>query len=428
MSGRELVVERNPGELRIALREDGRVTDVILERGSGGSLIGSIWWARVLRVEPGIGAFIDLGRERPAFLPISGNPPVEGSALLVQVTKDAYAEKGPEVTRKAVLDDGLIALQPGKTGLSVSRDLTGSERAMLRQTMQVIVGENPTPGVLIQPAAWGRSDRMKDSWTALSEEWRRIADTKPGQKPRQVRAAPDPLLRQVQLLQPDDATVGDPGTAAKLRPLLAERVVLARRPFEALGIEDEIQRALAREIPIDGGRLVVDETEAMTVIDVDGTGDPVALGKAAADEIAHLIRLRNWGGLIVVDFPFAGRTVADKIERALRKVMDGVYRPVDCLGWTRAGLYEMTRSRQGPSLAQRLLEYPQARPTIESAALAALRAIASADGGRVRLTAAPEVVRWLQGDGAAALAETVRPVALVAEPSYGRERFDVTPG
>lgn len=421
----ELVVERNPGETRIAIREEGRTVEIAMERGSSGSLVGSIWWGRVKKIDPAIGAFVDIGYERAAFLPASGRLPTEGAALLVQVTKDAYADKGPEVTRSILLDDGIIALQPDKTGISVSRDLADSERKMLRRLLQVIIGDNPNPGALIQSAAWGRSGQLKESWATLSEEWRRIVETKPTQRARQVRAAPDPAVHLLQLTQADEAIAGDPGTAAKLRTLLGEKVSLVRRPFDALGIEDEIQRALAREIPIAGGRLVVDETEAMTVIDVDGSGDLLMLGKAAAEEIAHLIRLRNWGGLIVVDFPFAGRSVADKVERTLRLEMDRVIRPVDCLGWTRAGLYEITRSRQGPTLSQRLLEHPHARLSVESAGLAALRAVAATEGGRVRLTAAPELINWLRSEGAAALAETMLPVALVAEPSYGRERFDV---
>ena len=207
---------------------------------------------------------------------------------------------------------------------------------------------------------------------------------------------------------------------------MGSRVRIANHPFEALGVEDDIQRTLARELSIDGGRLVVDETEAMTVIDVDGGGDVVASNKAAAEAIAHLVRLRNWGGLIVVDFPFGNRSVAEKTDRAVKQAMKRIPRSPDCLGWTRAGLYEMTRPRQGPSLAQLLQEAPALRPTVETAALAALRAVAAAEGGRLRLTAAPEIVAWLQGKGAGALAEAGRPVALAAEPGYGRERFDVT--
>lgn len=428
MSGRELVVERNPGELRIALREGERTLEVILERGGAGSMVGAIWWARVQRVEPGIGAFLDLGLERPALLPLSGTPPVEGETLRVQVTKDAQPGKGPEVTRSILLDDGLLALTPTQPGIAISRALTGSQRATLKAAVRSVVGSaSPMPGVLVRSAAWAQPDRLAASWTALSLEWRRIGQRASARPPLRLSAAPDPVLRQVSLFRPESAVAGDAGTAAKLRGLLPGGARYTPRPFEALGVEEDLARALARAIPLPGGTLVIDEAEALTAIDVNGGGDRVALCLAAAREAAALLRLRDIGGLIVIDFPFIDqRDVRARIDDALRQATSMDRRPVECLGWTRGGLYELTRMRGGASLAAQMLEPHRASLSVESAALAALRRVADADGGRLRLIAAPDVVAWLVGEGADALAAAGRPVALTADAGYARDRFDVT--
>jgi hypothetical protein len=145
---------------------------------------------------------------------------------------------------------------------------------------------------------------------------------------------------------------------------------------------------------------VVDEAEALTAIDVNGGGDRLALCLAAAREIAWLLRLRDVGGLVAIDFPFVDqRDFRARVDDALRQAISTDRRPVDCLGWTRGGLYELTRTRGGASLAAQMLEPHRPTLSVESAALAALRRVADAEGGRLRLTAAPEVVAWLAGEG-----------------------------
>lgn len=422
----ELVVERNPGELRIAVREDGRTLDVQLDRGSAASRVGAVHLARAARVEPGLGAFLDIGGRVPAFLPEGREKVVEGSALLVQVTKDELAGKGPEVSRGVVLDGGALALTSVQPGIAVSRKLSESVRKRLRAEVQAIVGgADPSPGVLVRAAAGGAED-LAGIWRDLQEEWRRIEERLVGAPPVLLQAAPDPVVLRLRQARPARMIAGDAATAARLRGLAAVEVEKIDRAFEVLGIEDELARALAREIDIPGGRLVVEEGETLTAIDVNGTGERLAFCIAAAKEIGRLVRLRNLGGTLVVDFPFVdGKADRDRIDAAMKAAVEADPQPVECLGWTRAGLYEMTRPRLGPSLAARLVEVPASRPTIESAALAALRALARAEGGRLRLTASPEVIGWLEGAGAAALVEAGREVALEAEPRYSRDRFDV---
>lgn len=422
----ELVVERSPGETRIAVREDGRTVQVHFDCAGAASRVGAIHLARATRVEPELGAFLDIGGRVPAFLPEGREKVVEGSALLVQVSKDEVAGKGPEVTRAVQLDGGALALTPTQPGIAVSRKLTESVRKRLRAEVQAMVGAaEPSPGVLVRSSARGATD-LAGTWQELQDEWRRIEARLGAAPPALLRPPPDPVALMLSRFRPSRIIAGDAATAARLRGLAAMDVEKADRAFEVLGIEDEIGRALAREIEIPGGRLLVEEGETLTAVDVNGAGDRVALCLAAAREIGRLIRLRNFGGTLVVDFPFVDRkSDRDRIDAAMKAAVEADPQAVECLGWTRAGLYEMTRPRSGPGLAAQLIDVPAARPTIESAALAALRTLVRAEGGRLRLIASPEVIGWLEGTGAAALAEAGRAVALIAEPGYSRSQFEV---
>jgi len=422
----ELIVERSPGETRIGVREDGRTREVHFDRVGAASRVGAVHLARAARVEPGIGAFLDIGGRAPAFLPEGREKVVEGSALLVQVSKDEVVGKGPEVTRAVLLDGGALALTPVQPGIAVSRKLTESVRKRLRAAVQEIAGAaEPSPGVLVRSSAREAMD-LTGPWQELQEEWRRIEARLGASPPVLLRAPPDPVALALRRSRPSRIIAGDAATAARLRSLAAMDVEKVDRAFEVLGIEDELARAVAREIEIPGGRLLLEEGETLTAIDVNGAGDRVALCLAAVREVGRLIRLRNLGGTLVVDFPFIdGKPDRDRIDTAMKAAVETDPQAVECLGWTRAGLYEMTRPRSGPSLAAQLIEAPAARPTIESVALAALRSLARAEGGRLRLIASPEIVGWLESAGAAALAEAGRAVALVAEPGYSREKFEV---
>jgi ribonuclease G len=415
----ELVVERNPGETRIAIREGGRTVELRFDRLGSASRIGTIFLARAVRIEPGIGAFLDIGERVPAFLPEGKERIVEGAATAVQIVADAVADKGPEATRLLVLDGGALALTAAQPGLSISRQLPESRRRRLRSRLTPLLGET-VPGMLVRSSV-RESDDLEAIWQALLDEWRKIESRLKGTPPLRLWTLPDPVTLLLRQLRPEKVIVGDAALAASLRA-----AVKIERPFEALGIEDEIARMLTRDIEIPGGRLVVEEGETLTAIDVNGAGDRLSLCLAAAREIGRLLRLRNLGGTLLVDFPFVeGKSGRSKIEAAMKEAVESDPLGVECLGWTRTGLYEMTRPKRGLSLAALLLEQRGPRATVETAALAALRALARAEGGKLRLVAASEVIAWLEGTGAPALAEAGRAVALAAEAGYGRERFEV---
>ncbi|MSP48115.1 MAG: hypothetical protein EXQ95_02190 [Alphaproteobacteria bacterium] len=422
----ELIVERNPGETRIAIREGGRTIEVRLDRLGAASRIGTIHSARVLRVEAGIGAFLDIGGRMPAFLPDIGDKVVEGSAFAVQVAKDAVATKGPEVTRVLVLDSGPLALTPTQPGVAVSRKLPDAARRRFRARLKAILGgEVSPPGVLVRSRA-RETDDLEAICGELRQTWREVETRLDVAPPALLWSPPDPVLFLIRRSRPTRIVAGDAATLARLRTRSPVAVEKVERPFEALGIEDELARALAREIEVPQGRLLVEEGETLTAIDVNGTGDRLALCLAAARELGGLIRLRDLGGTLVVDFPFLdGKAERARVDAAMKAAVADDPLGIDCMGWTRAGLYEMTRPRLGPSLAARLLDVPEQRPTAETAALAALRALARAEGARLRLVASSDVIGWLAGAGQAALAEVARPVALEVRPGYGLERFEV---
>ena len=412
----ELVIERNPGETRIAIREDGSTVEVRLDRLGKSARLGAIHLARVVRIEPGVGAFLDIGGTVPAFLPASAEPLVEGSAVAVQLVKDAVAGKGPEATRALVLDGGVLALT-SQPGLAISRRLPETSRKRLRVRLKSL-GETG-PGMLVRTAA-REGDDLEAIWRDLAEQWRKIESQFGGTPPRLLWTPPDTPTLLVRQLRPGRLVAGDAATAAKLR---ASSVSVEKmdRPFEVLGIEDEMARALARDIPIAGGRLVIEEGETLTAFDVNGTGNRIELCLAAAREIGRLIRFRELGGTLVVDFPLVeGKADRARIDAAMKEAVATDPQGVECLGWTRAGLYEITRPRRGPSLAAMLGD-----SVVETAALAALRMLVRAEGGRLRLIASADVIAWLEGEGAAALAEAGRAVALEAGPGYARDQVDV---
>jgi len=421
----ELVVERNPGETRLAIREDGRTVELRFDRLGSTSRIGSIFLARAIRIEPGIGAFLDIGDRAPAFLPEAKERLVEGAAVAVQIVADAVADKGPEVTQSLTLDGGALALTTAQPGVSVSRQLPESQRKRLRVRLKPLVGDE-APGMLVRTSA-RESDELEAIWRQLLDERRKIESRLKGKPPLHLWSPPDQLTLLLHQLRPAQLIVGDAALAARLRGQgVIEKV---ERPFETLGIEDEIARVLSREIDIPGGRLLIEEGETLTAIDINGAGDRMALCLAAACEVGRLIRLRNLGGTLLVDFPFVdGKAARAKIEQAMKDAVGDDPIGVECLGWTRTGLYEMTRPKRGPSLAALLREQPGSRVSAETAGLAALRALARAEGGKLRLVASWEVIAWLEGAGAPSLAEAGRAVALVAEAGYGRERFEVMRG
>jgi ribonuclease G len=353
---KELLVNVTPPETRVALTEDGRAVEVLHERRGRQGLVGNVFLGRVHRVLPGMqAAFVSIGLDRDAFLYVedasaraadvdfgeaaaAGAPEAasserpriddlvkEGQEIVVQVTKDPLAGKGPRVTAGISLAGRTLVYLPGAREVGISRRVSDEgERERLRLILEGFGGEG---GFIARTAALGKSaedlaaDRRYLGELAARIARRRESSSPPALLHREV----DLALRAVRDLAGDDCDtirVDDEATHDRLRefleavaPSLARRLELHRGPaplFEAFGIETEIENALKSRVSLaSGGSIVIHQTEALVAIDVNtgrfvgkqGLEETVfATNLEAVPEVARQIRLRDLGGLLVVDF------------------------------------------------------------------------------------------------------------------------------
>lgn len=450
MSDLDAYISVSPGETRLAWADaDGVLRRYEVERGSSVSLVGSLFRARVSRVEKSMGgAFLDLGAAGEALLTRGkdgkSRPVTEGQWLLVQITRDAHGSKGPAATSRITMTGRLLAFSPFETELSYDRRLgKGRARAEAEaavNAVSAIAGDSfAEGGWLIRPAASAATPEMLMAEQArLRENWAAIQDTNDGAKPIQLLPPPG-LLDRVLLEAPAAGRVAidDRTCFAELKkrctksaPDLLESL-LYRDPgmegdlFESTGLAEQIDDALARQVSVPGGgRLTFDKTEALTVIDVD-MADATASGKSdaatrlnvrAVEEAARQIQLRNISGQILLDcVRMKNRGDAKKVLEALRRGFKGSAVSVDILGFTPGGLIEIIRQRTGRTLLEMLgnaASTPMLEQSVESPetiALQALRDLLALRGAGIpSLTAAPSVIALLKGSLSEALAETER--------------------
>ncbi len=354
---KELLVNATPPETRVALTEDGRVVEVLHERRGRQSLVGNVYLGRVHRVLPGMqAAFVSIGLDRDAFLYVedAAPPPTfdfgeldpdaegdeggapserpriddlvkEGQEIVVQVSKDPVASKGPRVSTSISLAGRTLVYLPSASEAGVSRRVTDPAE---RDRLRALLGELPGGGGFIaRTAALGKSaEDLTADHAYLTGVAARIS------RRRESAAAPTLLHRELDLalrslrdLVPDDCDairVDDEPTRMRMQelldavaPRLAARLELDEGPrplFERFGVEAEIENALKSRVALpSGGSIVLHQTEALVAIDVntgrfvgkDGLEETVfALNLEAAPEVARQIRLRDLGGLLVVDF------------------------------------------------------------------------------------------------------------------------------
>lgn len=389
----KLVVEWDKGVSRVALLENGRLAEYYLEGPEEKERAGNIFKGRVVNVLPGMdAAFVDIGQGRNAFLyrddllsphceGIEGRKPGidqlvrVGQELLVQIKKEAQGSKGARVTTRFTIPGRALVYMPEAGYTAVSRRIAAAEE---RQRLKAAGGRlrRDGDGIILRTVAEGVSEeRLEREWELLRGLWRTAADkarTQPA--PCLVYRDLDLIPRLVRDLFTDrlDELVLDNAALAQhlisllkaMAPEQAAKVVIHRdkRPlFESYPIERELERAMRRKVPLaSGGYLIVDKTEAMTVIDVNTGGftGHVDLEETvfrtnleAAEEIAHLLRLRDCGGMILVDFidmlqEDHRQAVRDKLERAAEHDRG----KLQLLGWTRLGLFELTRRKRRQGL------------------------------------------------------------------------------
>ncbi|HXX39496.1 MAG TPA: Rne/Rng family ribonuclease [bacterium] len=422
---REILANVDPFEVRVAVLEEGVLAGILLERGD--PLAGNVYKGRVASVLPGMeAAFVDIGLERNAFLHVTdvranriepqsgeeledyiGRGPIAGrlrvgQEILVQVTKEPRGTKGARATTYVALPGHYLVLMPTVTGIGVSRRIeTESERKRLRAIAERLRPEGM--GLIVRTAAEGVDERdLADDVRFLLQLWSKVAERAATSRAPAVLYQDHGLIRRVVR----DLFTGDVGRfvldspvefervrelVGSFAPELRERVQLHHGPepiFDAYDVEREIERALHRKVWLrSGGYLVFDRTEAATVIDVN-TGKYV--GKTdlastilrtnleAAEEIARQIRLRDIGGIILVDF------IDMDVEKHQRRVLAALNEAVRAdrtkvhvIDLTQLGLVEITRKRVYQDLEELMrmaCPYCEGRGRVLSPQSAAVRA------------------------------------------------------
>ena len=336
-----ILVSVDPEETRVAVLQDGELQAVEMERSFHAHLVGNLYKGRVQNVLPGMqAAFVDIGAEKNAFFYIgdgkthdpinAGEKPVPihvGQSLLVQVTKDAYGTKGPRVTTHVTLPGRTAVLMPTAAYTAMSHRIEDQEeRARLHAIAERVCPDGM--GILMRTAAEGADEAtISADVCQLTRLWQTILARYEvtGKRASLLYRDPDLIIRSVRdsfSADTDELVVDDREAFSRvaalvtaLFPGLRSRVRLhdAKTPlFRAYGVEKEIEKLGAREVELkSGGFLVIDKTEALTVIDVN-TGKYVGhtnlaetvyrTNLEAAEEIVKQIRLRDIGGIIVVDF------------------------------------------------------------------------------------------------------------------------------
>lgn len=485
----DILVNWSPQETRVAVVENAAVQELHVERACERGLVGNIYLGKVSRVLPGMqSAFIDIGLERAAFLHVADvwHPPAEGEslsaarasqpqvpiekqvfegqALMVQVIKDPIGTKGARLSTQVSIAGRLLVFLPQDDHIGVSQKIPLAQRDELRRRLQALVGEQGG-GFILRTNGEDSSDaELGEDIAYLRKTWARIKDASTRLPPKSLLHLDLNLLQRVLRDLVNEHTVSIkvdsreqfealhafgmefmPAAAAKLQHYKGERPI-----FDLFGIDEEVGKALGRRVELkSGGYLIVDQTEALTTIDVS-TGGYVGARNfddtifktnlEAAGAIARQLRLRNLGGIIIADFIDMTRedhreaVVAEfrkQLARDRVKTMLG--------GFSQLGLLEMTRKRTRESLAHMLCEVcPSCEgkgivKTPRSVAYDILREILREarqfNPREFRVVAAPQVIELLldeESQHLAGLSDFIgKPISLQSETAMGQEQYDI---
>lgn len=486
---REILINVTQRESRAALLDSGVLQEIYIERASRRGLTSNIYKGKVSRVLPGMqAAFIDIGLQRTAFLHARdihqkvavGNdlqdlPPgniddlvSEGSDILVQVVKDPLGTKGARLSTYITLPSRFLVYLPKGSGVGVSTRIEDpDERQRLRELVQSFLEENARGGFIVRTAAEGAGfDALRADMVFLQKLWEVISEkalrTKVGMLVHEDLELPLRMLRDVSGQDISRVQVDSKIFYEKMRdfsrtfiPEMLPKIELyeGQRPvFDLHGVEDEIQKALDRKVLLkSGGYLIIDQTEAMTTIDVN-TGGFVGhrnleetifkTNLEAAVTIARQLRLRNLGGIIILDFiDMEDESHRARVLEALQRSLDTDNARTNVCEVSSLGLVEMTRKRTRESLENMLCEpCPTCEgrgrvKTSESVCHEIFREIvrhtSQFDFQNILVLAHPQVIEALLDDESTSVAElesiTGSPIRLQAEALYSQEQFDVVP-
>ncbi len=483
----ELLINVTPSETRVVLVEGAKLKEIHIEREAKRGIVGNIYKGKVSRVLPGMqAAFVDIGLDKAAFLHASDIVPHtecvaenekqqfpvrdiselvrQGQDIVVQVVKDPLGTKGARLTTDITLPSRYLVFMPGASHVGVSQRIeSAKERERLRKIVSLHCDD--LGGFIIRTAAEGVSDDeiMQDA-ALLKRLWNKVLERKSKRPTRSMlygelhlalRILRDFVGTELNLIRVDSRTVFTEINefVDEFIPELSDKLIhySGDQPiFDMYDTENEIQRSLERKVELKcGGYLIIDQTEAMTTIDIN-TG--AFVGKRNLEEtifntnieatraIAHQLRLRNLGGIIIIDFIDMSlddhkKRVLHSLEQAL--ISDRVKTNIN--GFTQLGLVELTRKRTRESIEHVLCNTcPTCRgrgtvKTVETVCFEILREIMRVnrayDADVFMVYVSPAVGELLTGDESHSVAELEvfmgKQVKLKIEPLYLQEQFDV---
>nr|WP_242454101.1 Rne/Rng family ribonuclease [Bailinhaonella thermotolerans] len=391
---RVMVVRRHGGRTQIAVLEDGVLVEHYVDRESSQSYVGNVYLGKVQNVLPSMeAAFVDIGKGRNAVLyagevnfdtaGLEGQPKriesalKSGQSVLVQVTKDPIGHKGARLTSQVSLPGRFLVYVPDGSMTGISRKLPDKERTRLKQILKKVMPENA--GVIVRTAAEGASEKeLESDVRRLAAQWEDIQrKAKTASPPEMLYGEPDLTIRVVRDIFNEDFSslvVQGEDVWETIKPYVehvSENLVDRLQKwdgdedvFAAYRVDEQIAKALDRKVWLpSGGSLVIDRTEAMTVIDVNTgkfTGQGGNLEETvtrnnleAAEEIVRQLRLRDVGGIIVIDF--IDMVLESNRDLVLRRLVEGLARDRtkhQVAEVTSLGLVQMTRKRVGQGLLE----------------------------------------------------------------------------
>jgi ribonuclease G len=479
----EILINVTPQETRVAIAGAGVVQELLIERSASRGLVGNIYMGRVARVLPGMqSAFVEIGLERAAFLHVAdiwehrkqaedASRPIEkilaeGQPLLVQVVKDPIGSKGARLSTQISVAGRLLVYLPHDPHIGISQRIEDENgRALLRERLKELLPPEETGGFIVRTLAEAAGeDELRADLGYLRHLWGVIRERSLGAEPPQLvyqdLSLAQRVLRDMVTAHTARVVVDSRENYQKLAAF-AERYMpqlrgrlehySGERPlFDLYNVEAEIERALSRRVDLkSGGTLIIDQTEAMTTIDVNTGGfvgsrnfdDTVfKTNLEAAQAIARQLRLRNLGGIIIVDFidmqsEEHRAAVLDELKRALAR--DRTRMTVN--GFTALGLVEMTRKRTRESLAHVLCEpcpTCDGRGAVKTAYTVCyeilreiLREARAFNAREYRVLASQPVIDLLLEDESASVAMLSdfigKPVSVQVESGYTQEQFDI---
>jgi ribonuclease G len=477
----QILINVTPQETRVAVTEQGAVQELHVERSSSRGLVGNIYLGRVCRVLPGMqSAFVEIGLTRAAFLHVAdiwgarnGNGvaerPIErilseGQTLLVQVVKDPIGSKGARLSTQVSIAGRLLVYLPQDPHIGISQRIEDeAEREHLREKVHSLIPPGEAGGFIVRTVAEAATDaELAADIEYLITLWKQIVQAAQTAAPQAVLYQDLSLAARVlrDLVSDSTERIDSRETFGRMQDF-AERYTRQALPilehytgerplFDLFSVEDEIERALARRVDLkSGGYVIIDQTEALTTIDVN-TGGFVS-GRSfddtiyktnleAAQSIARQLRLRNLGGIIIVDFiDMESVEHREAVMAEFRKALARDRTRVTVNGFSQLGLVEMTRKRTRESLAHVLCEpcpVCAGRGELKSAQTVCydiLREVLRADrqfnAKEYRILASQKVIDLFLDEESTSLTQLGdfigKPVSMQVETAYMQEQYDV---